>query len=95
MSSAARLEAGYNLRKLQAGEKLSLPISRSMPSIGRRCHELRISDAEQNKIWRIIYRTDDDAILITEVFAKKTKTTPKAKIDMSKSRIKEYDNACR
>lgn len=41
---AARIEAGFLLRKLQDGETLSLPHSRPMPSIGPRCHELRIND---------------------------------------------------
>jgi len=33
-SQNARLEAGFLLRKLQRGEKLSMPHSRPMPSIG-------------------------------------------------------------
>ena len=52
MSAEARREAGLLLRQLQLGESLSLPQSRPMPSIGPRCHELRINDA--NKTWRII-----------------------------------------
>src|SRR5712691_12167648 len=69
-SKEARVEAGFLLRKLQQGETLALPYSRPMPSIGRRCHELRIED--QSHTWRIIYRIDPDAIIITEVFSKKT-----------------------
>jgi phage-related protein len=89
-SKLARIEAGYLLRRLQAGENLSMPHSRPMPSIGRRCHELRIVD--ENMIWRIVYRIDDDAILILEVFQKKTQQTPKQVIDQCKRRIKEYDS---
>lgn len=74
-SVQARIEAGYLLRRLQKGEKLSLPHSRPMPSIGVRCHEIRIVD--EDKIWRIVYRIDNDAILILEVFQKKTQKTPK------------------
>jgi len=88
-SLAARLEAGVQLRQLQEGEKLSMPHSRPMPSIGRRCHELRILDDE--KTWRIIYRIDSDAILILDVFAKKTRQTPKRVIDNSKRRARVYD----
>lgn len=76
-SSAARVEAGYLLRLLQAGNILPMPHSRPMPSIGPRCHELRIQD--QSKTWRIIYRIDSDAIVIAEVFAKTTQATPKAR----------------
>ena len=68
-SKEARVEAGVLLRCLQRGETLSLPNSRPMPTIGRRCHELRIRDAQVT--WRIIYRLDSDAIIIVEVFAKK------------------------
>lgn len=44
MSHNARVEVGYLIRKLQQREGLSLPHSRPMPLIGRRCHELRIQD---------------------------------------------------
>jgi phage-related protein len=90
-SPEARLETGYLLRRLQKGEKIPLPHSRPMPSIGRRCHELRIND--QDVTWRIVYRTDSDAIVILEVFEKKTSRTPKKVIDTCKARIKDYDNA--
>ncbi len=90
-SREARLEAGFLLRKLQQGEKLSLPHSRPMPSIGARCHELRIND--EQKTWRIIYRIDSDAIVIVEVFTKKTQRTPKAVVDRAKGRLKDYDEA--
>ena len=62
-----------------------------MSSIGARCHELRINDEE--KTWRIIYRIDADAIVIVEVFQKKTQQTPKAVIDRAKRRLKDYDEA--
>jgi hypothetical protein len=42
--AAARIEAGYLLRRLQAGEKIGLPMSRPLPAIGARCHELRVND---------------------------------------------------
>ena len=89
-SPSARLEAGFLLRQLQQGEALSLPHSCPMPSIGHRCHELRITD--EDKIWRIIYRIDSDAIVLLEVFSKKTRTTPKRIIDICKKRIKDYDS---
>jgi len=92
-SQIARLEAGYLLRALQRGEKLALPQSRPMPSIGTRCHELRIVDENLN--WRIVYRIEPDAILILEVFEKKSNRTPKPAIDVCKNRIKEYESFIR
>ena len=89
-SALARIEAGYLLRRLQLGEKLSMPQSRPMPTIGKRCHELRITDT--NVIWRIIYRIDEDAIVILEVFDKKTNKTPKGVINTCKDRLRDYDN---
>jgi phage-related protein len=86
---AARIETGTLLRRLQRGELISLPHSRPMPSIGRRCHELRITDADV--IWRIVYRIDPDAIIIGEVFKKKTQETPKSVIDTCKARFQQYD----
>ena len=90
-SQAARLEAGYLLRRLQRGETLGMPHSRPMPSIGNRCHELRIND--QSATWRIVYRLDADAIVVLEVFSKKSRATPKAVIDACKKRLKDYDDA--
>jgi phage-related protein len=88
-SKAARIEAGFLLRRLQLGEMLELPHSRPMPSIGRRCHELRIVD--QTATWRIIYRIDQDAIIIVDVFSKKTTKTPKNVIESAKMRLRAYD----
>lgn len=88
-SVMARIEVGLLLRKLQQGEKLSMPHSRTMPSIGKRCHELRVNDADIN--WRIVYRIDIDAIVILDVFKKQTQQTPKAVISKCKKRIIQYD----
>jgi phage-related protein len=88
-SESARIEAGLLLRQLQRGQRISLPHSRTMPSLGPRCHELRIRD--QNLNWRIIYRIDVDAIVIAQIFAKKTKQTPSKIIDLCKMRLKAYD----
>lgn len=76
IGQAARVEAGYLLRELQRGKMLSMPHSRPLPAIGPRCHELRIADEQAT--WRIVYRVDADAIVIAEVFAKKTAQTPQA-----------------
>ena len=90
-SRAGRIEAGFLLRRLQKGEKLALPHSRPMPSVGTRCHELRIID--EDSTWRIVYRTDPDAVIILEVFGKKTAQTPKRVIEICRKRLKEYDDA--
>jgi phage-related protein len=40
-----------------------------------------------------VYRTDEDAVIIADVFQKKTAKTPKRVISNSKSRLREYDDA--
>jgi phage-related protein len=92
-SKDARIEAGTLLRRLQRGESLSLPHSRPMPAIGKRCHELRITD--EGHEWRIVYRTDADAIVIGEVFDKKTRKTAREVIERCGKRFEGYDKATR
>lgn len=74
---------------LQRGEKLSMPQSRPMPAIGRRCNELRIRD--DNQTWRIVYRVDEDVVLVLQVFSKKTQKTPKSVIVNCKAILSRYD----
>ena len=62
-----------------------------MAAVGPRCHELRIKDA--GVTWRIIYRIDPDAIVIVEVFSKKTLRTPEAVFQTCRQRLRSYDNA--
>ncbi|MEM8600732.1 MAG: type II toxin-antitoxin system RelE/ParE family toxin [Bacteroidota bacterium] len=90
-SQEACIEAGVLLRRLQRGESLSLPHSRPMPVIGKRFHELRIND--KSVTWRIVYRTDPDAIVIADVFAKKTQKTSKQTIATCRARLDAYDAA--
>jgi phage-related protein len=90
-SSLARVEAGVLLRRLQRGDLLAMPHSRPMPSIAPSCHELRIPD--RNVSWRIVYFVDHDAIVILDVFAKKTRATPDGVIDTCRQRLKSYQRA--
>lgn len=61
-----------------------------MPSIGGRCHELRIIDRQHN--WRLVYRADPDAIIIGDVFDKKTRKTPHDVIERCTERFRRYDD---
>jgi len=84
----ARVEAGFLLRRLQKGESLSLPHSRPMPSIGSQCHELRVND--ENQTWRIVYQVATDAVVILDVFSKKTAATPNEVVTNCKRRLAAY-----
>ena len=74
---------------IHGGDRLGLPHSRPMPSVGPRCHELRVRDGEHN--WRVFYRIDADIILVFLVFAKTTRATPRRMIDLGKKRLKDFD----
>ena len=54
LSTEARLEMGFLLRSLQKGHTIEMPRSRPMPSIGIRCHELRVDDNIMRKILRLV-----------------------------------------
>lgn len=86
-----RQEVGVLLRLLQRGERLGMPQSEPLTNVCPRCGALRIRDAEHN--WRIVYRIDSDAVLVLEVYAKKTQKIPKAVIDRCKQRLRDYDQA--
>ena len=92
-SAEARIQAGYLLRMLQSGATLTLPHSRPMPVVGARCHELRIQD--ENRTWRVVYRVDADAIVIADVFAQTSQTTPMMAIKNSQRRLRAYDDAAK
>lgn len=92
-SREARLETGVLLRRLQRGDRLGMPHLRPLPSVAPRCAELRVPDEKHS--WRIMLRVDRDAIVILDVFAKKTRTTPKKVIDASRRRLRHYEESLR
>jgi phage-related protein len=92
-SRVARVEAGFLLRRLQNGERIEMPASRPMPTIGANCHELRVDDG--NVTWRIVYHVAAEAVVILDVFQKKSRTTPKHAIDISRRRLRDYQRLTR
>jgi phage-related protein len=92
-SSEARQEVGFLLGRLQDGVVLSMPHLRPMPSLGGACYEIRVNSTEGQ--WRILLRIDEDAIIIADVFQKKTQKTPQAVIAVSKKRLALYDKVAK
>jgi phage-related protein len=84
---------GLSYVDLQEGESIGMPHSRPMPAIGPRCHELRIRD--ENRIWRVVYRLDPDAIVVVAVFPTTTRATSKHDFSGCKARLKSYDAMAR
>jgi phage-related protein len=56
-----------------------------MPAIGSQCHELRIND--ENQTWRIVYYIATDAVVLLDVFTKKTTATPNEVLTNCKRRL--------
>lgn len=90
-SRSGRVEAGELLRRLQDGERIGMPQSRPLTRIGAGCHELRLWDAGHS--WRIVYFVDADAIVILEVFTKKTRATPINVVETCQKRLAAYRQA--
>ena len=65
-----------------------MPHSRPIRTVGRACHELRIVDEGKN--WRIIYHLADDAVVLLEVFAKKSGRTPHWVLQNCRQRLANY-----
>jgi phage-related protein len=75
----------------QQGQQLSMPQAEHLPNVGARCGALRVRDAGHN--WRIVYRADADAVLVLEVYSKKTRKIPDEVIKRCQDRLKRYDVA--
>ena len=90
-SAEGRQEAGMLLRLMQQGEPLGMPQAEPLPEVGRRCGALRVRDEQHH--WRIMYRIDSDAVLILEVYAKKSRKIPDEVMERCRGRLKRYDEA--
>ena len=79
------LDAVANLRM---GRMLSMPLSKTMPNIGKGVYELRIKDRLGH--FRVIYVIKvGDAIYLIHAFKKKTPKTPQKVIETVKKRIRK------
>ena len=89
-SEEARIQAGVLLRQLQEGMHILYPRSAPIPSLGVNCHELRIKDGPAGVQWRIIYHIAAEAIVILDVFEKKTMKIPRNVMEACKIRLAQY-----
>jgi phage-related protein len=64
-----------------------------MPSIGSGCHELRVRD--ENGDWRVVYRADEVAVVVVDVFRKQTRRTPRSVLATCRARIEDYERRLR
>lgn len=76
------------LARLEAGLSLSMPLSRPMPSIGPKVHELRFRD--RSGIYRVIYFIAiSKTIHVLCAFKKTTQKTEQRYLELAKLRLKE------
>ena len=80
----AKHDAGYQLEKVQRGEKPD--DFKPMPSVGKGVEELRVWDDAGT--YRVIYLARlAEAVYVLHAFAKKTQTTAKRDIDIAGRRL--------
>jgi len=84
-------QLGFLIYRLQLGENIGMPQSRSMASLGMGCHELRVKD--KSGIFRVFYYLKiQDKVLIFHAFQKKTEKTTAKDLEQGKKNLKEMLN---
>jgi phage-related protein len=79
---------GKAIFELQKGARLTMPLSRPMPSVAPGVEELRVKD--RSGAYRAFYFTRlDMAVLILHAFEKKAAKTPMREIDLGRNRLRE------
>lgn len=75
---------------LAAGKKLSMPVSRPLPSIGKNLHELRLSGRAGE--YRVFYVVKvSDAIYVIHATSKKKQAIDRQTADLLKQRMRSLD----
>ena len=83
-----RRELGKAIFDLQKGERLGMPLSRSLPSVGSGVEELRLKD--RSGAYRAFYLARlANAVLVFHAFVKKSQKTPQHEIELGRRRLKE------
>lgn len=83
-----RADLADALARLDEGHRLSMPLSRPMPSVGRGAHELRFKDRSGQ--YRAVYAiVRGGTVYVTHAFKKTTRATPQRNIDLARRRLSE------
>ena len=76
------------MARLDAGLTLSMPLSRSMASIGRGMYELRLKD--RSGAYRVVYAIPRSGMVyVVHAFKKTTERTPLRHVELVRRRLKE------
>ena len=88
LSEEVRGDLADAIARLEEGQKLAMPLSRPMPSIAPRVHELRLRD--RAGIYRVFYALiGPGGIWLLHAHTKKTNAATPQTIDLVKKRLKE------
>ena len=85
LPAADRAVIGSDLRQVQFGWPIGMPLVRSMKE---GIWELRSSLPSRREV-RLIFAVDEEIILVLHGFIKKTQRTPPAEIALARKRLKE------
>jgi phage-related protein/predicted XRE-type DNA-binding protein len=76
------------IARLEEGHRLSMPLSRPMPSIGSGVHELRLR--ERSGVYRVIYvLLSKGSVALLHAFKKTTEATTRHDVEIARARLKE------
>ena len=85
-------EARDEIRRFPKGERIAMPDSRPMPTVGAGVSELRVRG--EDGIFRVFYCiAAPKGLLVFHAFVKKTRRTPPLEIELAKKRLKELLDA--
>jgi phage-related protein len=80
-----RREMGLELRKVQIGWPLGMPLCRPM---GGGLHELRVTLSKGKRKARLLFCVQDETIVGLHAFFKTTQATPDGELDLAKQRMR-------
>ena len=83
-----RVRLGSDLRKLQFGWPIGMPLVRSL---GGDLWELRSSTPSKREV-RIIFASGDDVLVLLHAFVKKSQKTPPSEMAVARQRLKELQS---
>jgi len=89
LAKADKKSVGEDIKTVQFGWPLGMPL---VDSLGQGLWEIRIK-LQRGRIARVIFFIDDNSIILVNGFIKKTQKTPKAELDLSKRRKRQYQLA--
>lgn len=88
LSKDDRLKVGTDIMTVEFGWPVGMPTCRPM---GHGLYEVR-TNLEQKRIARTLFSIEDGNMYLLHGFIKKTKTTPKADLDLAKQRKRILEN---